>query len=132
MESTYEVYIVSTKSPKRSSAHLKTEVHRALINSCDQVVEVIPLFNEFIAHEVINIQEVVRVLPGIVNKLLGEWPYPPVCSLEHLVGLNVAEAEEQGSQRASGVLKYYSCLVSIKEVHYIHPTVTLQPKYVEV
>lgn len=92
----------------------------------------VSLFNEFIAHEVINVQEVVRVLPGIVNELLSEWPYPPVCPLEHFVGLNVTEPEEESSQGTSRIFKYYSRLVGVKEVHYIHPTVTLQPKDVKV
>lgn len=69
-----------------------------------------------------------RVLPGIVNEFLGERSDPPVCPLKHLVGLYVAEAEEQGSKRASGILKYHGRLVGVKEVYHIHPTVTLQPK----
>lgn len=114
--------------PHRWPSYLQTKIHRTLVYSCNQVVELVAFFNEFILHEVINVQQAVGVLPGIVNELWSEWPDPPVSPLEHLVGLYLTEVEEEGSQGAAGVLQHHRRLVSVKQVHQIHPTVTLQPQ----
>ncbi|MPC38911.1 hypothetical protein E2C01_032428 [Portunus trituberculatus] len=56
-----------------------------------------------------------------IHKFLGEWPDPPVCPLEHLVGLYLAEVEEEGSQGAAWVLQHHGRLpLSIKQPHDPH------------
>lgn len=71
--------------------HLQRHLTRPIEDGVKDIVGLITSSHCFISHPVVNVEEVVSVLPGILHHLLGEGADSPVGELILLVGIDPEE-----------------------------------------
>lgn len=90
------------------------------------------LIDELVAKHVVDVEEVVRVLAGVLHHLSWKWSLPPVSKLVFLVskdttiGLKKESKSERLEAQNSGSL---SC---VKHVYDVNAEVSLQPLHVHI
>lgn len=86
-----------------------------------------PLLNELFAQDVIDVEQVVGILPCVLQHLSWQWSYSPVSKLVLLISKNATVGLEKKGQTKLLQLQNPSGLTSVKHVHDINSKVALEP-----